>query len=915
MSSSSSSYIPNPSRLHKQDLLLSSSTSTTTTTTTSTTPVPPLGFQTITEGAAVALYKSGKVFYNRVQIFNRDLSVLAIRAWDERRLAEARANPKLAKKAWVARGEWPSSSVSTTIHSSTSSSALPPPPPTTTTTATTKSQSTIIEWSSSTSTHHGNTPSTSSSILPPMRILEALAASGLRTMRYARELPKGRVSLIVANDLEAAAIDAITLNVKFNGLGLETPQESTSSISTSKSNSVDENMTSQNQALIYSSSKPQIIGNAGDACLVMLCSSRGIALPGTMQKWLTQPLSKTANLTDSTTTTTTTSSSTTTTSSSSNPSPFLFDVIDLDPYGTASPFLDSALQAISEGGLLCVTCTDMAVLAGNHMDVCHSKYGSIPVKAKHYNEQALRIVLACIESSANKHRKSIKPLLSVSVDFYVRVFVTVHSSAQACNEAPIRLANIHQCTGCDAHWFWPLGKGGSRGKERGLWKPESLSSHQEKTLESIESIADIHDIDRNEESNKSNTDNHNHTSLASLSSIQFHDSSMIEEEVDSKIEKSITAIEDTTEKTIEIVSRRELKKRAKIAQNAQKSTNAAALSPVRQRLVTANTAPDLSCECPHCGRPVVIGGPLWLDPIHDIDYVKAVNELGEACFGNDGLGPKQEEVEDINSVHDRAGPMAQYYNLRTNSSFETSSTSTQIFDKSQEVLTIQRPVYDGGSNDVQTVSASRRRLLGVLRSAQEETERVPNVPLYYDLSSLSKTLHSTTISLPNMQSALLNAGYIVGASHCAPNVVKTDAPPVVILDIMREWARQNGISPPSEQIIKSNTSKKLSSYSTAAEAILSIQRQSTLQELPLISSPGVYSSPSEAERIVGETASAWWKKPEVLKETLRLKKERMANGIGQRFIPNPGSQWGPMARANGQIVSEEGPAEKKPRTE
>ena len=95
------------------------------------------------------------------------------------------------------------------------------------------------------------------------------------------------------------------------------------------------------------------------------------------------------------------------------------------------------------------------------------------------------------------------------------------------------------------------------------------------------------------------------------------------------------------------------------------------------------------------------------------------------------------------------------------------------------MLTIQRPVYDG-SNDVQTVSASRRRLLGVLRSAQEKTERVPNVPLYYDLSSLSKTLHSTTISLPNMQSALLNAGYIVGASHCAPNVVKTDAPPVVI---------------------------------------------------------------------------------------------------------------------------------------
>ena len=41
-----------------------------------------------------------------------------------------------------------------------------------------------------------------------------------------------------------------------------------------------------------------------------------------------------------------------------------FDVIDLDPYGTAVPFLDSAVQCIEDGGLLCVTCTDAAVLCG-----------------------------------------------------------------------------------------------------------------------------------------------------------------------------------------------------------------------------------------------------------------------------------------------------------------------------------------------------------------------------------------------------------------------------------------------------------------------------------------------------------------------------------------------------------------------
>lgn len=40
------------------------------------------------------------------------------------------------------------------------------------------------------------------------------------------------------------------------------------------------------------------------------------------------------------------------------------DVVDLDPYGTAAPFIDAAIGCISDGGLLCVTCTDVAVLAG-----------------------------------------------------------------------------------------------------------------------------------------------------------------------------------------------------------------------------------------------------------------------------------------------------------------------------------------------------------------------------------------------------------------------------------------------------------------------------------------------------------------------------------------------------------------------
>jgi len=40
-----------------------------------------------------------------------------------------------------------------------------------------------------------------------------------------------------------------------------------------------------------------------------------------------------------------------------------FDVIDLDPYGSVTPFLDSALHACDDT-LLCITCTDSRVLCG-----------------------------------------------------------------------------------------------------------------------------------------------------------------------------------------------------------------------------------------------------------------------------------------------------------------------------------------------------------------------------------------------------------------------------------------------------------------------------------------------------------------------------------------------------------------------
>ena len=79
-----------------------------------------------------------------------------------------------------------------------------------------------------------------------------------------------------------------------------------------------------------------------------------------------------------------------------------YDVIDLDPYGTPVTFLDSAVQSIAEGGMLCVTATDSAVLCGGNPEVCYTKYGSISLKRGYCHEMAIRILLQCIDAHANR---------------------------------------------------------------------------------------------------------------------------------------------------------------------------------------------------------------------------------------------------------------------------------------------------------------------------------------------------------------------------------------------------------------------------------------------------------------------------------------------------------------------------------
>lgn len=130
----------------------------------------------------------------------------------------------------------------------------------------------------------------------------------------------------------------------------------------------------------------------------------------------------------------------------------LYHVIDLDPYGTAAPFLDAAVQALADGGLLCVTCTDAGVFASvGYLEKTFSQYGGLPFKGPQSHEGGLRIILHAIATSAARYGMAIEPLLSLSIDFYARLFVRIRRSPAEVKFLASKSMLVYNCdSGCGA---------------------------------------------------------------------------------------------------------------------------------------------------------------------------------------------------------------------------------------------------------------------------------------------------------------------------------------------------------------------------------------------------------------------------------------------------------------------------------
>jgi tRNA (guanine26-N2/guanine27-N2)-dimethyltransferase len=125
-----------------------------------------------------------------------------------------------------------------------------------------------------------------------------------------------------------------------------------------------------------------------------------------------------------------------------------FDYIDVDPFGSPVPYLDAALRALRNGGLLALTATDMAPLCGVHPNACVRKYGGKPLRTEYCHELAVRLLVGCLTMMAAKHEIGVEVLLSHSTDHYIRVYAVVRYGARLADKSVRTMGYVLHCFSC-----------------------------------------------------------------------------------------------------------------------------------------------------------------------------------------------------------------------------------------------------------------------------------------------------------------------------------------------------------------------------------------------------------------------------------------------------------------------------------
>jgi len=104
------------------------------------------------------------------------------------------------------------------------------------------------------------------------------------------------------------------------------------------------------------------------------------------------------------------------------------DFIDVDPYGSPIPFIDSAVKPLGKKSLLGVTATDLAPLSCTHPHKTLRRYNTECNRVDFEKELGLRIMIYNIVFRAASQDVALMPILSFYHKYYFRVFFKAERS-------------------------------------------------------------------------------------------------------------------------------------------------------------------------------------------------------------------------------------------------------------------------------------------------------------------------------------------------------------------------------------------------------------------------------------------------------------------------------------------------------
>ncbi|MFC4550365.1 MULTISPECIES: tRNA (guanine(26)-N(2))-dimethyltransferase [Halorussus] len=124
----------------------------------------------------------------------------------------------------------------------------------------------------------------------------------------------------------------------------------------------------------------------------------------------------------------------------------VFDVVDVDPFGTPITFADAAFANARD--LVCVTATDTAPLCGAHFHSGVRKYGAVPRNTDYHAEMGVRVLLSALARTAARYDAGVTPILTHATNHYVRTYLELDHSATDANAAVDELGHVYHCEDC-----------------------------------------------------------------------------------------------------------------------------------------------------------------------------------------------------------------------------------------------------------------------------------------------------------------------------------------------------------------------------------------------------------------------------------------------------------------------------------